>query len=68
MDRVIRPSGFIIIRDKQVVIDYVKKHLVALHWEVVDSSSTKQDHDGEDGVLIGQKKLRLTSESLRDTE
>ncbi|CAI0458330.1 unnamed protein product [Linum tenue] len=68
MDRVIRPSGFIIIRDRQSVIDYVKKYMVALHWEAVDSSSTEQDQDGEEVVFIVQKKLWLTSESLRDTE
>ncbi|CAL1396329.1 unnamed protein product [Linum trigynum] len=68
MDRVIRPSGFIIIRDRQSVIDYVKKYMVALHWEAVDSSGTEQDQDGEEVVFIVQKKLWLTSESLRDTE
>ncbi|CAI0558838.1 unnamed protein product [Linum tenue] len=45
MDRVIRPIGFIIISNKQVVIDYVKKYLVALHLEAIDSSSTEQDRD-----------------------
>ncbi|GFZ14278.1 S-adenosyl-L-methionine-dependent methyltransferases superfamily protein [Actinidia rufa] len=35
MDRMLRPTGFIIIRDKQPVIEFVKKYLPALHWEAV---------------------------------
>lgn len=63
MDRILRPTGFVIIRDKQSVIDLVKNYLAALHWDPVAS-----DQGEEDVVLIIQKKLWLTSESLRDTE
>ena len=69
MDRMLRPTGFIIIRDKQPMIDFVKKYLPALHWEAVatsDSSSDSEDRD--EVVLIIQKKLLLTAESFRDTE
>lgn len=72
MDRILRPSGFIIIRDKQPVIEFVKKYLHALHWEPIataDPTSSDSDSDSDyDFVLIVQKKLWLTSESVRDTE
>ncbi|PSR97968.1 Methyltransferase [Actinidia chinensis var. chinensis] len=70
MDRILRPTGFIIIRDKQPVIKFVKKYLQALHWETVATSdlSSDSDQDGDDFVFVIQKKLWLTSESLRDSE
>nr|XP_011462272.1 PREDICTED: probable methyltransferase PMT3 [Fragaria vesca subsp. vesca]XP_011462273.1 PREDICTED: probable methyltransferase PMT3 [Fragaria vesca subsp. vesca] len=70
MDRILRPTGFIIVRDKQSVVDFVKKYLPALHWEVVaqTDSSSDSDQDGDDVVLIIQKKIWLTSDSLRDSE
>ncbi|MBA0841188.1 hypothetical protein Goarm_003693, partial [Gossypium armourianum] len=66
MDRILRPSGFVIIRDKQPVIDFVKKYLSALHWEAVATADS--DNEGDDIVFIIQKKLWLTSESLRNSE
>ncbi|KAL6532428.1 hypothetical protein OROGR_014398 [Orobanche gracilis] len=70
MDRILRPTGFIIIRDKQPVIDFVKKYLAALHWETVatDVSSPENGQDGDEVVFIVQKKLWLTSDSFRDAE
>ncbi|XP_050374382.1 probable methyltransferase PMT3 [Argentina anserina] len=70
MDRILRPTGFAIIRDKLSVVDFVKKYLPALHWEVVaqTDSSSDSDQDGDDVVLIIQKKIWLTSNSLRDLE
>lgn len=70
MDRMLRPSGFIIIRDKQTVVDVIKKYLVALHWEAVATadSSSESDQDGDEVVFVVQKKLWLTSASLRDAE
>lgn len=70
MDRILRPTGFIIIRDKQSAVDFVKKYLTALHWEAVAvaDSSIDSDQDGDDVVFIIQKKIWLTSESLRDSE
>lgn len=67
MDRMLRPTGFVIIRDKQPVIDFIKKYLSALHWEAIDSSSDSVQ-DGDEVVFIIQKKMWLTSESFRDTE
>lgn len=68
MDRILRPTGFIIIRDKRSVVDFVKKYLTALHWEAVATSGSDSDQDGDDFVFVIQKKLWLTSASLRDTE
>lgn len=70
MDRMLRPTGFIIFRDKQPVIDFIKKYLSALHWEAVATadSSSDSDQDADEVVFIIQKKLWLTTKSLRDTE
>ncbi|GFS31094.1 S-adenosyl-L-methionine-dependent methyltransferases superfamily protein [Actinidia rufa] len=70
MDRMLRPTGFIIIRDKQPIIEFVKKYLPALHWEAVATadSSTDSDQDGDDFVFVIQKKVWLTSESVRGSE
>lgn len=61
----LRPTGFIIIHDKQPVIDFVKKYLTALHWEEV---ATADAEDGDEVVFIVQKKLWLTTGSFRDIE
>ncbi|KAF4354147.1 hypothetical protein F8388_004159 [Cannabis sativa] len=66
IDRILRPTGFLIIRDKQSVVDFVKKHLTALHWEAVatgDSSSDSEQDVGDEAVFVIQKKIWLTSES-----
>lgn len=68
MDRILRPTGFLIIRDKKPVIDFVKKYLTAIHWETVATADSSSESDGDDVVLIVQKKLWLTSESLKETE
>lgn len=71
MDRMLRPTGFAIIRDKQSVVDFVKKYLTALNWEAVATTadaSLDSDQDADEVVFIVQKKMWLTSESLRDTE
>jgi len=70
MDRILRPTGFIIIRDRQLVIEFVKKYLQALHWEAVATAdhSSDSDQDGDDFVLVIQKKLWLTSESVKESE
>ncbi|KAL8153871.1 hypothetical protein V2J09_011631 [Rumex salicifolius] len=59
MDRIIRPKGFIIIRDAPSVIKYVKKYLASLRWNdwvadlnpKIDSLSTTEER-----VLIIRKK------------
>lgn len=70
MDRILRPTGFIIIRDKQAVVDFVKKYMSALHWEVVATgdASSDSDQDGDEVVFVVQKKLWLSSRSSRDAE
>ncbi|KAK6929765.1 putative S-adenosyl-L-methionine-dependent methyltransferase [Dillenia turbinata] len=70
MDRILRPTGFIIVRDKQSVIDFIKKYLLALHWEPVATadSGSDSDLDGDEVVFVIQKKIWLTSENLRGAE
>lgn len=70
MDRILRPNGFILIRDKQPVIDFIKKYQTALHWETVGTAEGGADseQDGDEIVFVIQKKMWLTSESFRDSE
>ncbi|XP_071732476.1 probable methyltransferase PMT3 [Rutidosis leptorrhynchoides] len=68
MDRILRPTGFLIVRDKKPVIDFVKNYLSAIHWETVALADSSSDSDGDDVVLIVQKKLWLASESSRETD
>ncbi|KAH1078151.1 hypothetical protein AAZX31_19G151600 [Glycine max] len=64
MDRILRPKGFIIVHDKRSVVEYIKKYLPALHWEAV----TIYDVDDDDTVIIIQKKMWLTSQSIKVSE
>lgn len=70
MDRILRPKGFIIVRDKRRVVEFIKTYLKTLHWEVVATAEAAPDSEqGEDEtLLIIQKKLWRTSESVRDSE
>lgn len=60
MDRILRPDGFVIIRDKLSVINHVKKFLSALRWNgwflevepMTDALSTREER-----VLFARKKL-----------
>jgi hypothetical protein len=61
MDRILRPTGFIIVRDKTTVIEFIKKYLHALHWEAItvvgaepSSESNERDdpHNPEETVVI----------------
>ncbi|XP_028775191.1 probable methyltransferase PMT3 isoform X2 [Neltuma alba] len=66
MDRILRPKGFVIIHDRRPVVEYIKNYLPALHWDAVAMSDAGQGED--DTVFIIQKKMWLTSESVRVTE
>lgn len=69
MDRILRPQGFIIVRDKRNIVEYIKKYLTALHWEAVGTADSGRDSEEEDmTVLVIQKQLWLTGESVRDSE
>ncbi|KAH7532431.1 hypothetical protein FEM48_Zijuj04G0019100 [Ziziphus jujuba var. spinosa] len=60
MDRMLRPGGFVIIRDKLSVINYIRKFVSALRWDGwlseveprIDALSSSEDR-----VLIARKKL-----------
>ncbi|KAH7577685.1 hypothetical protein ACOSP7_001325 [Xanthoceras sorbifolium] len=70
MDRILRPKGFIIVRDKRPIVELIKKYLKALHWEAVATADSNQEseQDEDDVVFIIQKKLWLTSESFRSSD
>ena len=69
MDRILRPTGFVIIHDKGAVVEFIKKHLTALHWEAVGTADSEEDPDQDEDniVLIIQKKMWRTSHSLRES-
>lgn len=70
MDRILRPQGFIIIRDKQSSVDAIKKYLHAFHWEAISMPTPGSSSDEEDDgtVLLIQKKIWLPSDGLRNSE
>lgn len=60
MDRILRPEGFVIVRDQPSVINYVQKYLSALHWDGwVLEVEPRVDilSRSEERVLIARKKL-----------
>ena len=60
MDRILRPHGYAIFRDKAAVVNYIKKLLPALRWDDW-SYEVKPKKDalssGDERVLIVRKKL-----------
>jgi hypothetical protein len=69
MDRILRPTGFIIVRDKAPVIVFIKKYLNALHWEAVTSVDAESSPESEenDMIFIIRKKLWLPGGSQDST-
>ncbi|XP_010906796.1 probable methyltransferase PMT3 [Elaeis guineensis] len=69
MDRILRPTGFVIVRDKQPVVKFIIKYLTALHWESVAVADAEANSDSEDAemVLVIQKKMWSADESLKDS-
>ncbi|KAK9724298.1 hypothetical protein RND81_05G061900 [Saponaria officinalis] len=69
IDRILRPTGFAIFRDKQSVVDFIKKHLSALHWEAIATAdASDSEEDGDELVFIVRKKLWLSNQSSLDSE
>ncbi|KAI3892590.1 hypothetical protein MKX03_036940 [Papaver bracteatum] len=70
MDRLLRPTGFIIIRDKGSLVESIKKYLPALRWEAVATADGEPDSDQDEDevVFVIQKTLWLTNDNLRDSE
>jgi hypothetical protein len=67
MDRILRPYGYAIIRDKAAVVNYIKKLLPALRWDDwTFEVRPKKDAltTGDEKVLIVRKKL--WNQSLQD--
>lgn len=60
MDRILRPDGFVIIRDVPSVISYIQKYVTALRWDGWLSEvepRTDALSKVEERVLIARKKL-----------
>ncbi|CAK7328164.1 unnamed protein product [Dovyalis caffra] len=60
MDRILRPDGFVIIRDKPSIINYIRKFVTALRWNRWLSEVEPRNDAlsiGEERVLIVRKKL-----------
>ena len=60
MDRILRPDGFVIIRDVPAVINYIQKYFTALRWDGwVSEVEPRTDalSKVEERVLIARKKL-----------
>lgn len=60
MDRMLRPEGFVIIRDKPSIINFVHKYLDSLKWDKWSSDvepSTDALSTSNERVLIARKRL-----------
>ncbi|KAH7442222.1 hypothetical protein KP509_03G077500 [Ceratopteris richardii] len=60
MDRILRPKGFVIIRDKGLVIDQIRTYLSALHWDAwstVVSAESDELSTEDDKILFARKQL-----------
>ncbi|KAG0590062.1 hypothetical protein M758_1G067100 [Ceratodon purpureus] len=60
MDRILRPMGIVIIRDKADMVDRVSKYLTALRWsswhQVVEADKDGLS-DGDEKILFARKEL-----------
>ncbi|KAJ6828796.1 putative methyltransferase PMT3 [Iris pallida] len=66
MDRILRPTGFIIVRDKRPVVEFIKKYLKQLRWVSIAESNSGSD-DGQ-VVFVIQKKKWVVEDSPKDSE
>ncbi|ERN18783.1 probable methyltransferase PMT3 [Amborella trichopoda] len=70
IDRILRPTGFLLVRDKRSIVELIKKYLTALHWEsiVMVDGDPETEPDGDEVVFVIQKKKWQSSgESLKDS-
>ncbi|KAL9671803.1 hypothetical protein QQ045_009376 [Rhodiola kirilowii] len=60
MDRILRPNGFVIIRDKSPIISYIRRYLAALRWDdwlVENEPRADALSSTDEKVIIARKKL-----------
>lgn len=59
MDRILRPSGFAIFRDKRPTVSFLRRRLPALHWRLVATVDSAADPDLADDevILLVQKNI-----------
>lgn len=67
MDRLLRPMGIVIIRDKAATVDRVSKYITALRWsnwhQVVDAD-TDELSEGDEKILFVRKELWQPEDAL----
>lgn len=67
MDRILRPIGFVIIRDKLLMIKCITNYFPVLKWDswklIVNSEFDPLSSDDET-ILFGQKQLWILDEQV----
>ena len=60
MDRLLRPRGFVIIRDKSSIVDQISSHLSSLHWDAwskIINANPDDISSDDDKILFARKQL-----------
>ncbi|CAA6662489.1 unnamed protein product [Spirodela intermedia] len=62
MDRILRPTGFALFRDKKPALEFVNKYLAALRWETVAAVGADADPDlANDELILLVQKSRVSA-------
>ncbi|KAJ7540990.1 hypothetical protein O6H91_10G039900 [Diphasiastrum complanatum] len=67
IDRILRPMGIVIIRDKPSVISQIRRYLPALHWDKWSKEVAAELDEGthsEEKILLARKQLWQPDDSL----
>ncbi|KMZ62789.1 putative methyltransferase PMT8 [Zostera marina] len=64
MDRILRPTGFVIVRDNEHVVKFIKKYLNALQWESIAESESESEFGETEVVFVMQKKMWISNNQL----
>ncbi|KAF6137206.1 hypothetical protein GIB67_030970 [Kingdonia uniflora] len=64
MDRILRPFGFVIIRDKPYVINYIRKFVSALQWD----SWISEVEPRVDALTLGEERVLIARKNLWERE
>ncbi|CAH9092295.1 unnamed protein product [Cuscuta epithymum] len=60
MDRMLRPEGFVIIRDKPSVINHIRMFLTALQWD----SWVSEVEPRTDGLSLAEERVLITKKKM----
>lgn len=67
MDRILRPMGLVIIRDRSATVDRVSKYLTALRWsswQLIVNAATDDLSDEDEKILFARKELWQPEDAL----